>query len=121
MAKKDKSQEDLFPQKRVPAIESAIIACDKKQAEIDKVMEMLDGGVDEDGKDFPGLRAELKEAESGLRKALHANEDKIDRQQTKDELPILIYQRGDYVAKVSAHERLTYEKVRDASANEPAE
>lgn len=121
MARNDAKTEELFPQKRVPAIESAILACDKKKAEIAKVMEMLDGGVDENGKEFPGLKAELKDLEAGLRKALHANEDKIDRQETPDQLPVLIYKRGDYEAKVAAHERLTYEKVRDASAGEASE
>lgn len=112
MAKKkaNPDQDELYPQKRIPEIESAIIACDKKQAQIDEVMELLDG----DGDKQPGLKAELKDLEKGLRRALHANEEKIDRQQSADELPVLLYQRGDYRAEVKAHERLSYDKVRQS-------
>lgn len=118
MAKRNREQSgELFPQKRIPAIESAILACDKKQAEIDEVMELLDG----DGGAKIGLKAELTELEKGLRKALHTYEESIDRQQTPDELPVLIYQRGDYRAEVKAHERLSYEMVRQAPAGEASE
>lgn len=110
MAKSKERTEDLFPQKRIPVIESAILACGKKQAEIDAVMLLLDGDHEK-----PGLKAELKALEKDLRKAIHVHEGQIDRQQTSDELPVLIYKRGAYEAEVKAHERLSYERVGDVS------
>jgi hypothetical protein len=108
MAKKDPNkQEDMFPQKRIPAIESAIMAADKKRAEIEEQESIIDG-----------LKEELTPLEDGIRVALHSYEDQIDHQETPKGDRVLIYKKGDFEATVKQHERLSYAKLRQPAPSE---
>lgn len=111
MAKKAKdpnTQEDMFPQKRIPAIESAILAADEKRAQIEEQQKIVDG-----------LAEELEPLEDGIREALHKYEDQIDHQETPKGDRVLIYKKGEFTATVKQHERLSYDKVRERK--EPSE
>lgn len=100
--KKDPSvQEDMFPQKRIPAIESAISAADGKRAEIEEQQKIVDG-----------LEEELGPLEDNIRLAMHKYADEIDHQETPKGERVLIYKKGDFDATVKQHERLSYGKLR---------
>lgn len=107
MAKAKEKTEDLFPQKRIPAIESAQLAADEKRAEIEAQQVIVDG-----------LAEELKPLEAELREVMHKYEGQIDQQKSEKGELQLIYRRGDYDVVVKSHERLTYGKIRQAPAAE---
>lgn len=108
MAKKSEPKnEELFPQKRIPAIESAIVAADKKRAEIEEQQEIV-----------AGLQEELKPLERDLKEALHKYDGQVDQQKTEGGDLRLIYEHGEYRAEVKSHERLSYDKVRTTDGGE---
>lgn len=90
-----------FEQKRIPAIERAIIKADEKRATLEVVKE------------------ELKTLEHKVREVLHDNADQLDRQETADGNSRIVYKRAGYEAEVRGHERLSYGKVREKNGEEP--
>lgn len=105
MAKPKEKNEELFPQKRIPAIESAQLAADEKRAQIEEQQAIVDG-----------LTEELKPLEAELREVMHKYEGQIDMQKSEKGELQLIYRRGEYEVVVKSHERLTYGKIRNAPA-----
>jgi len=98
----DESTDDMFPQKQIPAIEEAYLTADKKRAEVEATAAAL--------KD---LKTELRDLEKALRITVKTYADQIDKQETEDQLPDLIYERGVFNVEVKAHERMTYKPVRE--------
>ena len=86
-----------FEQKRIPAVERAIMKADEKRAIIE------------------GLKEELKNLESKVRETLHANVDALDHQETEGGTRI-VYKRAGFEAELKGHERLSYGKVREKDA-----
>lgn len=106
MAKRKKgdgdSMDDMFPQKQIPAIEEAYQTADKKRAEVESTAAAL-----------KELKTELKDLEKALRITVKSYSDQIDKQETEDQLPDLIYDRGVFNVEVKAHERMTYKPLRE--------
>ena len=100
MAKKDEKTEDLFPQKRIPQIEQAYEAADKKRAEIEAAQKIVNN-----------LKDELDPLEDALRIAIHTYEDRVDHQKTPEGQDVLIYKRDSFNLVVKVHERMSYDKV----------
>jgi len=78
---KARNQENMFPQKRIPAIERWIIKADEKRTMV------------------ATLKDELKNAEFKLKEAIHANEADVAREATDDGGTVLKYERGTYKAE----------------------
>lgn len=95
MAKGEQGEIPGFEQKRIPAIERAIMKADEKRAVIE------------------GLKEELKNLEHKVREALHDNAEALDQQETPEGLTRIVYKRAGFEAEVKGHERLSYGKVRE--------
>lgn len=95
-------QEDMFPQKKINAIEKWADKFDEKRALI------------------AGLTGERDNAELKLREAMHSNEDALDVQSdpaTGEK--ILVYKRGDYKVVVKQGKEVVNVKIKDASKDAP--
>lgn len=106
MAKKA-TQEEMFEQKKINAIEGAIMKCDEKRALIEDFNEREKG--------------ELKNLEHKLRETLHANIAGLDAQEDGEGNKRYVYKRGDYEAELKGHERLSYGKVRQKAEDADVE
>lgn len=91
-------QEEMFEQKKINEIEGAIVKADAKRAEI---------------KEFNATAGdELKNLEHKLREALHKHVAALDAQEDGEGNKRFVYARGEYVAELKGHERLSYDPVR---------
>ncbi len=101
MARGEQTEIPGFEQDRIPAIERAANKADAKRSIIG------------------GLNDELDTLEYKLSEAMHANEDKLDKQEDTKGIELLVYKRGDFNIVIKKKESVNY-KIKEASKGEPA-
>lgn len=100
MARGEQTELAGFEQKRIPAIERAIMKADEKRAVIE------------------GLKEELKNLEHKVREVLHENIEQLDHQENEEGGARIVYKRAGFEAELKGHERLSYGKVREKDQSE---
>lgn len=105
--RKTEFQEELIPQKRIAEVETWIVKCDAKKAEIDTYNDTA--------------KEELKSHEAKLREALHKHVNGLDAQEDGEGNKTFVYKRGEYEATLKGHERLSYGKVRNKAEKDEGE
>ena len=101
MARKARNQEEMFPQKRVAAVERAVDKCDNIRSQITE------------------HKAQLKNAEFKLKETLHANAADLINEQTEDGGRVIKYERGIYKATAKhGKESVTYTRAGEAKSQE---
>lgn len=105
--RKTEFQEELVPRKRIAEIETWIVKCDAKKAEIETYNETA--------------KVELRAHETKLRETLHKHVNGLDAQEDGEGNKTFVYKRGEYEATLKGHERLSYGKVRNKAGKGDAE
>lgn len=104
MAKAQQIPMEGFEQVKIPAIERWAAKYDEKRSIID------------------GLETELANAEFKLAEEMHANADKLDHQQGKNGVQMLVYERNDFRVIIKGGKEKVNVKIGEKSKGaEPGE